>query len=317
MAFSSLAGSFVAPGFQAYVAEQADPKRLGKVYGLTEGIFSVVGIIGPLLGGFFSERYDFQSLFLVAGATYLVATVLRVAMACRDSLARSRDERPMPAAAGRRGLSWNGLKANMGEMVALITAGGIVTWMLVADGVVDVSFSISGQFQPIYLQDLMNFSKSQIGMLVSISSALTMVVMLLGGGLSDRLGERVCIAGGGLLVAMGMGLFLLTRDYVWFVVSFGLIGMGSGLLGPAYNSLISKAIPTRLRGTAFILFSTGIGVVSLPAPWIGGILWEQIGPWAPFTVPIAGILVLTPVILLKFVLPKEAPVEKAELAATD
>lgn len=307
MTFSTLAGSFVAPSFQAYVAEQADPKRLGKVYGLTEGLFSVVGIIGPLLGGFFSERFGFKWLFWVAGITYTIATIIRVIMA--------RNDRSVRVAGSPRRLSWSGLKTNMGEMVALVTAGGIVTWMLITDGVIDVSFNVSNQFEPIYLQNLVGFGNSQIGILVSVSSALSMVVMLLGGGLSDKLGERVCIVGGGLLVAAGMGLFLATREYLWFGIAFALFGMGGGLLGPAYNSLISKAIPTRLRGTAFGLFSTSIGVISLPAPWLGGILWEQVGPWAPFLAPLIGILLLLPVVWFKFVLPKEPPREELLAAA--
>lgn len=309
MAIASLAGAFVQPSFQAYVAEQADPKRLGKVYGLTEGIFSVVGIIGPLLGGFISEDHGFKMLFWIGGGMYLIATIMRVLMARNDQAARPAGE--------RRTLSWRGLRLNMGEMIALIATGGIVTWMLVADGVVDITFSVSGQFQSIYLQDIAFFGTSQIGVLVSISSAVTMLVMLLGGGLSDKLGERVCIVGGGLLVAAGMSLFLLTREYAWFVVSFSLIGMGSGLLGPAYNSLISKAIPSRLRGTAFGLFSTSVGIFSLPAPWIGGILWEQIGPQAPFIVPVVGLLLLTPLVWIKFVLPKEQPEEDAQSAVAE
>lgn len=312
LTFSTLAGSFVGPSFQAYVAEQADPKRLGKAYGMTEGLFSVVGIIGPLLGGFFSERYGFRSLFIVAGAAYLLATVIRVAMARRDSALRVSAAGAARAGGGRPGLSWGRLKSSLGEMIALITAGGIVTWMLVTDGVIDVSFSVSGQFQSIYLQDLRNFTTSQIGILISFSSAVTMVVMLLGGGLSDKLGERVCILAGGLLVAGGMALFVWMRTYAWFIVSFGLTGLGSGLIGPAYNSLISKAIPARLRGTAFGLFSTSVGVISLPAPWIGGIMWDQIGPQAPLVVPIIGILLIAPFVWLKFVLPKEKAVEKAQ-----
>jgi MFS family permease len=46
--------------------------------------------------------------------------------------------------------------------------------------------------------------------------------------------------------------------------------------------LISKAVPQRLRGVAFGLFSTSLGIVSLPAPMIGGYLWEKIGPQFPF-----------------------------------
>jgi MFS family permease len=310
MAFSSVAGSFVAPSFQAFVAEQADPKRLGKAFGLTDGLFTVVGIIGPLLGGFLTDNYGFKSLVLVAGLSYMFATLIRMLIARNDRVT-------VKTADKKGGLSWSKLKNSLGEMVALVAAGGIVTWMLITDGVMDVSFSLSGQFQSIYLQDLQHFTVTQIGMLISFSSAVTMVVMLLGGGLSDKLGERMCIVVGGLLVGAGLGLFVLMNAFIWFVVSFGLIGIGSGLIGPAYKSLISKVIPARLRGTAFGLLSTSVGVISLPAPWIGGIMWDKISPQAPFVVPIIGIILIAPLVWMKFVLPKEQVVEDLQPVSAD
>jgi hypothetical protein len=54
------------------------------------------------------------------------------------------------------------------------------------------------------------------------------------------------------------------------------------LLSPAYNSLISKAVPEKLRGTAYGLFSTSLGVISLPAPVIGAQLWSRREPRFPF-----------------------------------
>jgi hypothetical protein len=80
--------------------------------------------------------------------------------------------------------------------------------------------------------------------------------------------------------------------------------VGSALLDPAYNSLISKAVPLKLRGTAFGLFSTSIGLISLPAPYIGATLWERFAPQVPFYVPLAGTVLLLPVVWFKFRLPK-------------
>ncbi|MGD9100009.1 MAG: hypothetical protein PVF45_05980 [Anaerolineae bacterium] len=54
------------------------------------------------------------------------------------------------------------------------------------------------------------------------------------------------------------------------------------LTGPAYQSLTSKVVPERLRGTAFGLLHSSLGVFSLPAPAIGAQLWERISPRAPF-----------------------------------
>jgi MFS family permease len=82
-----------------------------------------------------------------------------------------------------------------------------------------------------------------------------------------------------------------------------LAGLGVGLMTPAYQSLISKSVPKELLGTAFGLFSTSLGIISLPAPWIGAQLWAGVNPRFPFMV--TGIVVLLSIIpiLIKFRLP--------------
>jgi hypothetical protein len=69
--------------------------------------------------------------------------------------------------------------------------------------------------------------------------------------------------------------------------------------------LISKAVPEKLRGTAFGLFSTSLGLISLPAPWIGARLWESISPIFPFYVPLVAMVAMLPVMWVKFKLPSE------------
>jgi len=70
-------------------------------------------------------------------------------------------------------------------------------------------------------------------------------------------------------------------------------------LSPAYNSLISKAVPEKMRGTAYGLFSTSLGLISLPAPYIGGLMWRTLGPRTPFMVPLVSSLVLAPLLWIK------------------
>jgi MFS family permease len=75
---------------------------------------------------------------------------------------------------------------------------------------------------------------------------------------------------------------------------------------PAYQSLISKAVPKKVRGTAFGLFSSSLGLVSLPAPWIGGELWEKVSPRFPFMITVVVSFLSVIPAWLKFRLPKGA-----------
>jgi len=62
-----------------------------------------------------------------------------------------------------------------------------------------------------------------------------------------------------------------------------------------------------MRGTAFGFFSSSIGVISLPMPYIGTLLWQNFGPKVPFYVPLVALLVMLPIIWVKFRLPKTDP----------
>jgi hypothetical protein len=74
-------------------------------------------------------------------------------------------------------------------------------------------------------------------------------------------------------------------------------------MSPAYQSLISKAVPDKVRGTAFGLFGTSLGLISLPAPAIGAQLWQSVSPQFPFRITAwAALLAVIPV-WLKFKLP--------------
>ena len=53
------------------------------------------------------------------------------------------------------------------------------------------------------------------------------------------------------------------------------------------------------------LFSTSIGIISLPAPYLGAMLWKRFAPQFPFYLPLVATLLL-PIMWLKFKLPPAA-----------
>jgi MFS family permease len=129
------------------------------------------------------------------------------------------------------------------------------------------------------------------------------------GWLSDKKGERVSIVAGFAVISIGWSVFLVGKDLWHFVVSRAIVGGGWALIDPAYSSLISKAVPEKVRGIAFGLFATSLGLISLPAPWIGAGLWESVSPIFPFYVPLVAMVAMLPVMWVKFRLPSDAGAE--------
>ncbi|MDL1942608.1 MFS transporter [Chloroflexi bacterium CFX2] len=298
-AVGAVARSLVGPSFDAFIAEHSSEENRGKVYGISQAIFMIVAVVGPPLGGFLAGTYGFKLMLSTAGAFYFIAMLMRLSMA---------REAAKNAAAKSGALSFASLKSNVASMIGLILSGGIITWMLITDGLRDVSFQFSANLFPVYMQEIGGLSYQQIGWVTSMFGVFMMLSTIPGGWLSDKAGERVGIAMG--MVFMSGALFLLVNipsgsGSQWlYYVGWGMAGLGAGISGPAYQSLISKAVPQKVRGLAFGLFSTSLGLVSLPAPWIGGQMWERFGPAVPFTVTAAVILLSVIPIWLKFKLPK-------------
>jgi MFS family permease len=87
------------------------------------------------------------------------------------------------------------------------------------------------------------------------------------------------------------------------------------LLGPAYQSLISKVVPAKMLGTFSGVFDSSRGFISLPAPWLGAQLWERISPQTPFIISALASLAILPPIWFKFRVPKAIPPDEAHPTA--
>lgn len=293
---TAMAVAFVSPSFQAFIAEESTEDTRGRVYGITSTMYMVVNIIGPVIGGAIAQGRSFQTMYLVAGCLYATAAVIRVFMA--RYAARRRKGQGQTSKA-----SLAGFRRSLAAVAGLLVAGGVVTWIFISDGVRDIAFSLVGRLMPLYLENEMGLSLLQIGTLQSISAIVAMALMSPAGWLSDKKGERVGIVGGFGLISLGWYVFLVSGEFWQFAASRVIIGAGWALIDPAYSSLISKAVPDRLRGTAFGLFSTSLGLISLPVPWIGAQLWEAINPIFPFYVPLVALVAMLPVMWVKFKLP--------------
>jgi MFS family permease len=199
--------------------------------------------------------------------------------------------------------------------MALITAGGVVTWLLIIDGVGDISFRMSFDLMPIYLEEIGGMTVTQIGLLNSIVGIAAMAFTPLGGVLSDRKEERLPIVLGTLVTAASLGTFVRSDSFAGFSIAWILFGISWGLSGPAYQSLVSKAVPKRLLGTAYGFFDTSLGLISLPAPWLGGQIWTRITPQAPFLITMVISAISAWPVWLKFRLKeKEIPASSESLA---
>lgn len=109
------------------------------------------------------------------------------------------------------------------------------------------------------------------------------------GALSDRLGRKKVLLLGWLVYAVVYAGFALAQQgwHIWLL--FGLYAVYYGLSEGVAKALIADLTRPEQRGTAYGLYHAAIGLTTLPASLLAGLLWQGVGTWAGFgpTAPFA------------------------------
>jgi MFS family permease len=290
--------ALVGPSFQAFIAENSAEENRGKVFGMTNSIYQITGIVGPPLGGLLAGAFGFKWMLAASGLLYAMAAGLRIWMATtmKSQAVETTGEK----------LSMASFKTSMVRMLGMLLGGGVITWIFLTDGIADIAFRMSGELQPLFLEQIAGIGVEQIGLLGSINAVAAMFVPMLSGKLVDKQGERLPLMIGFFLIFVAFMIFLQAQNFLTFAVSWAVFGFGGGMLGPAYQSLITKVVPNKMLGTFSGVFYSSRGLIALPAPWLGAQLWERFSPQTPFIVTAAASLIILAPIYFKFKAPEKA-----------
>jgi MFS family permease len=119
---------------------------------------------------------------------------------------------------------------------------------------------------PFFLQNILGFSPSKVGMMIFPVSLTVMLSAPLGGRFSDRVGVRIPTIVGLLLISLTIFSFSFLKadaSIYEIIVRQIVIGIGIGLFNPANNSAIIGSLPREKVGLAssFLALSRNLGLV--------------------------------------------------------
>lgn len=151
----------------------------------------------------------------------------------------------------------------------LATLLRIPGFVLISVVTLSVFFSRSGgqmTLLPLFGHNVLGLSESTIGGVFTLIAAVNFATLYLAGALSDRFGRKAVIVPSGLLTALSIGLYALVGNSAAFVLNGLLLGIGTGLGGPAPAAYATDIAPPGAIGPAMGLYRTisDIGLVLGP-----------------------------------------------------
>lgn len=159
-----------------------------------------------------------------------------------------------------------------------------------------------------------NLGVSVIGILIMLA-VYNLVIALVAtpaGSLSDRIGRRKLIIGGWFVYAAIYLGFALAQQAWHVYLLYVFYGFYYGLSIGTTNAVVADLVPENLRGTAYGTYNAVIGVLTFPASFIAGVLWQGLGAWSGFgpSAPFlfGGTLALIAALLMVFWMPKPAAI---------
>ncbi len=296
----------------AIVTEAFPAQERGRALGLN-GTFVSVGIVaGPTLGGLLLSVTTWHWIFLVNLPIGIVGTILaiRYVPASKSSGQQQFDY----GGAGALFISLLGLllgltvgqQRGFGDTAVLILFAAFFLFLILfviienraAQPMIDlrlfgnklfsinlitgfVTFvAIAGTviLMPFYLENILGFATSQVGLLMAVVPLFLGVVAPLSGSLSDRFGTRPITVMGLVMLVLGywaMSTLNQQTTGLGYVLRLLPVGMGMGMFQSPNNSAVMGSVPRQRLGIASGLLAISrtlgqtTGIALLGALWAG------------------------------------------------
>nr|WP_252183291.1 MFS transporter [Rossellomorea vietnamensis] len=191
---------------------------------------------------------------------------------------------------------------------------GLVWIRVFGELLTSVTGSMLAPFLIIYLYDKLDGNVLLPMIIVGLQPLTEIVITLLGGNLTDRLGRKKIIVAGLILQAGAMAGFIFAESVWMFALLYVINGAGRSVYIPAQRAQIADSIEDGLRSEVFALLNT-VGAAGLAlGPVIGYFVYTQ-DPALMFGMQAAALAIYLAVVYLK--LPETMPeqIEDIEQAA--
>jgi MFS family permease len=253
------------PPRDAIIADSTADADLGRAFGLHRAMDTAGAAVGPLVAWWLLGRWSalgaagYRRIFLVSAAPAVLAVAVLVLLVHAPRLAAVKARAAAPGA------------TPLGEKFRRFIGA-------------DVLFQLGNSSNAFLLlrAQQVGWSAGSVALVYLAYNVLYAALALPFGGLSDKVGRRPLLLAGYLLYALAYGIAAFAPTRTGTLTAFLVLAVHSAVLEGQSRSLIADLVPRERRATAYGAYAAAVGLALLPASIAAGLLWERVGPTAPF-----------------------------------
>ena len=117
----------------------------------------------------------------------------------------------------------------------------------------------------------------EIGWLAALYPAVWGIAQIGTGALSDRTGRRPLIVVGMMLQAVGLGLFALASDFLWWALAAVILGLGTAAVYPTLIAQVSDLVAPRDRASSVGVYRLWRDLGYVAGGLLAGVLADLLG----------------------------------------
>ncbi len=255
------------------IAEVAPPGRLGFIYSLMSASYTGAGLVGTLASGYIEEAFGY-------GAVYIVASVVAFASLALVwfRLPETRKDAPTRVEAGK----------TISSYIRALNPPKELRGFYVAMGLDLLAFSMGMRLMAGMLNSEYHYTPWMIALYTTAMTITQAGFQIPLGRLADRFGYGRFLAISQFLASVALATMIWSKDLPVIVAANLLFGFANAFWIPAEQAWIADNVDPKQRAQSLGSYSTFRGLIGLPAPIVGGVLFDAFG----FNVPMFANLAL-------------------------
>jgi MFS family permease len=261
------------PVYSSLVAESASGHEMGMLYSVMGSCYIGMGLVGTLSAGYLADTFGYSTV-------YMVTTILAVAALLVTVFKISETHRPANISSFTLGRAFT-------SFLDTFRPPSYLWGYYLAMSVDLFAFSVGWRLINGMLTESFGYTPYMLGLLSSLSFGVQAFFQVIVGRYVDKAGYVKFLAASQSVSCALIGLMLWNQSFTTALVANLMMGVSAALWAPAEQAWIACNTDPGERGKSIGGYNTFRGLVALPAPIIGGLIYDRYGFHLPLMINLA------------------------------